>query len=96
MSNAIIVQKLIVYVETGEAQDDPYGQGFSAIYAEATVQKNDLLKQLANTKKKNEVITLRCAMLEITGYITKVLPDKKLILSVENVIYHKPKQPWEK
>lgn len=99
MSEKIIVKNISVRVVTGDPSNDPYGQGFALISAEFESDEHELIKHLMDVRNKNKVITIRCAMLEVTGRITNIHDINrpiKIILSVENVVYHKPKQPWEK
>jgi hypothetical protein len=99
MSEIIRVKNLSVRVVTGDPSNDPYGQGFASILAEFETDEKELVEQLLDIRNKNAVTTIRCAMLEVTGRITNTNDmnrPMKFILSVENVLYHKPKQPWEK
>jgi len=99
MSNIISVKNLSVNVATGGPQEDPYGQGFASLTAEFESKDNELIEQLINLKNKKTIVKLQCAMLEVTGHITNALPKNhpvKFIVSVEDIIYCKPKEPWEK
>jgi hypothetical protein len=98
-SDPIVVPELSVHVVTGEAADDPHGQGFSAIYAEITTNDPVLIDKLSNSKQVRSTITLRCAMLDAVGLITKStlnVGTSKFVLSVEDLRYRKPKHFWEK
>jgi hypothetical protein len=67
--------------------------------AEFEADEKELVEQLLEIRNKNTVNTIRCAMLEVTGRITNTYDmnrPMKFILAVENVLYHKPKLPWEK
>ena len=96
MTNEIIVvPELAVRVVTGDTCYRSEG-GFSAIYAEVSAEDSTLAEQLAGAQKAGGVITLRCAMLDVTGTIGRPLNDatgKTFVLSVEDMTYRKPCGP---
>ena len=101
MKDPIVVPELSVGVVTGSPADDPYGQGFSAIYAEIVTADPTLLRVFSTAKHSRESVVVRCAMLDVIGPITKETRERfrrrtKFVLSVEDVVYRKPEQFWEK
>ena len=89
----IVVPRLDVSVVTGEPKDDPYGQGFSAIFAAIETSDADMASRLRAVHRSGDTVTLRCAMLDVTGPITKVDRNSgvtKFILSVRQVCYRDP------
>jgi hypothetical protein len=92
--NMITVKELIVRVVTGDPSKDPYGQGFSAIWAEAVVNDRSGIELLAEAKERHVFVTVRCAMLDVTGPITKGEVDGqsyKFVLAVEEMTCRNPK-----
>ena len=99
MKEPIVVPELSVLVVTGSAADDPHRQGFSAIYAEIVTADAALAHTFSAAKQSREPIVVRCAMLDVIGTITKEASESggtKFVLSIEDVVYRKPKQFWEK
>ena len=99
MKEPIVVPDLSVRVVTGSPADDPHGQGFSAIYAEILTADAALLRIFSTAKQSRESIVVRCAMLDVIGPITKETHESgctKFVLSIEDVVYRKPQQFWEK
>ena len=92
MANKVIVMpKLTVQVVTGETCYPGEG-GFSAIYAEATPETASLVDQLSRARETGEVVTLRCAALDVTGKITncrRKLTRKIFVLSIDDLVYRK-------
>ncbi len=94
----VVVRELAVRVVTGAPSEDPYGQGFSAIHADAMVDDPESVERLIDAKANRLPVTLRCAMLDVTGPISKAEAEGKshrFVVAVEGVTYQKPKQPWE-
>lgn len=95
----IIVKELAVRVVTGDPSEDPYGQGFSVIFAEAAVSESADVARLLDAKERRARVTFRCAMLDAVGTITKAEAEPeahKFGLSVEGVTYRKPTNAWER
>src|SRR5882762_2548829 len=95
----IIVKDLTVQVNTGAPAEDPYGQGFSVIYAEAVVSDGVDIERLLDAKERNVPVTLRCAMLDVIGLITKAGGDprgQKFVLAIDAVTYRPPTHAWER
>jgi hypothetical protein len=93
MTGAIIVPQLSIHVATGEAADDPWGQGFSAISAEVVTSDPVLVDILSNAKRERRQVVLRCALLDVIGPITRVATEAgsaRFILSVDDLLYRKP------
>ena len=98
MLETIVVNELTVRVETGDPEDDPYRQGFAAIFAEIDTDQNDVAVQLKRAELDRCPVTIRCATLEVSGEISKSrnLGSKtRFVLSVENLVFHPPKHPWD-
>ena len=73
MATAMIpVPNLTVEVVTGETCYPGEG-GFSSISATVAPEDADLIRQLSQARKQGNVITLRCAMLDVTGRITNCI-----------------------
>jgi hypothetical protein len=56
------------------------------------------VERLMGAKERRASVTLRCAMLDVTGQITKDEVEgrsHKFLMAVEGVTYRKPKHPWE-
>ena len=88
----ITVPKLSVDVVTGDTCY-PGEDGFSAIFAEVTPEDVDLQRQLAQAQENELTVTLRCAMLDLTGQITNSREEtegKIFVLSIEDMTYRKP------
>ena len=87
------VSKLSVQVLTGDTCY-PHENGFSAIYAEVIAEDSGLIEALASAQKEAEVITLRCAMLDVTGRITNLISEEgvnRFVLSIDYLAYRKPR-----
>jgi len=94
-NDTIVVPELAVRVVTGDTCYR-YEGGFSAIYAEVITENPLLAAQLSEAHKAGGVITLRCAMLDVTGKIGRPLDDttgKTFVLSVVDMTYRKPGGP---
>ena len=92
-SNVIVVPELAVRVVTGETCYR-YEGGFSAIYAEVAAEDPMLAHQLSEAQKDGRVITLRSAMLDVTGKVSNCTDDadvKRFVLPIENMAYRKPR-----
>jgi hypothetical protein len=91
----ITVPELSIRVVTGDSCY--HGEnGFSAIYSEVTPDNAALQRQLATAQKDQLIVTLRCAMLDVTGRITNCRTEgkgKTFVLSVEDMVYRKPREP---
>jgi hypothetical protein len=95
MSEPVVVEQLSVRVVTGKPSEDPYGQGFSAIWAEVVVTDRVILGQLNDAKREKTPITLRCAMLDVTGCVTKSTrrwASTKFVLAIDDLRYRKPQK----
>jgi hypothetical protein len=91
--NLIPVPKLSVQVVTGDTCYANEG-GFSAIYAEVITEDSSLIEVLSRVQKDAEVVTLRCAMLDVTGRITKFTSHKGIktfVLIIDDLTYRKPR-----
>ncbi len=94
-SNIIVVPELAVRVVTGDTCYQ-YENGFSAIYAEVAAEDSALAQLLSQAQKDGGVITLRCAMLDVVGKISKcndAAGVKTFVLPIENMTYRKPQSP---
>jgi hypothetical protein len=94
----VIVNELTVRVVTGDPSEDTYGQGFSAIFADAFASDKVDVARLLDAKEQRAPVTLRCAMLDVFGPITKAETGAKstsFVLSVEGITYRKSTHPWE-
>lgn len=93
MENKILVMpKLSVEVVTGDTCYPAEG-GFSAIYAKVAPDDASLVRQLSHAQEHGDTITLRCAMLDATGKITKSALDdgrKVFVLSIDDITYRRP------
>ena len=97
MTNRIVeVPELAVHVVTGETCYR-YEDGFSCIYAEVAAEDSSLCAQnVSQVQKDGQIVTLRCAMLDVTGKITNCrvyAGVKTFVLSIEDMIYRKPQSP---
>lgn len=93
-SNIIVLPELSVRVVTG---DTCYRSenGFSAIYAEVATDDAALVEQLRHAQDEGTVVTVRCAMLDVTGTIGARRDDagvERFVLSIEDMAYRKPKK----
>jgi hypothetical protein len=92
MSEAIIVRELSVRVVTGDTVYR-YERGFSGIYAEVISSDPSLVSALTAAHQEGAAITVRCAMLDVVGQVTKTQPgdpSPRFIISVDDLVYRKP------
>jgi hypothetical protein len=92
-SNIILIPELVVRVVTGDTCYR-YENGFSAIYAEVATDDSTLTEQLRQAQEDGGVVTLRCAMLDVTGTVGTCRDDagvKTFVLSIEDMTYRKPR-----
>ena len=90
---AIGVKRLSVNVVTGEAKDDPYGQGFAAISATSETDDEAVAQHLLHASREGEAVTVRCAMLDVTGPVTKLSVESGVttfVVWVEQLAYRDP------
>mgnify|MGYP001548204302 CR=1 FL=1 len=86
------VPELAVDVATGETCYSREN-GFSAISARVAPEDAQLAENLTHAQKHRHIVTLRCAMLDVTGKITNCLSvdgKKSFVLSVDDIVYRKP------
>jgi hypothetical protein len=79
-NNVIVVPELVVRVVTGDTCYR-YEDGFSAIYAEVTTDDSTLAEQLRHVEENSSVVTLRCAMRDVTAPLINIemtLASKRL------------------
>jgi hypothetical protein len=94
-NNIIVVPQLGVRVVTGDTCY-PHENGFSAIYAEVAAEDASLAEQLSQAQQDGRVVTLRCAMLDVVGKISKcsvISGVKTFVLLIEDMTYRKPHGP---
>ena len=80
-------------VATGEATEDPYGQGFAAIWATFEIVDRALIERLTQIASERASVTVRCAMLNVSGPITKterIGQAVRFVLMVDDLVYRKP------
>lgn len=96
MEGGIIkVPSLLVQVVTGDTCY-PGEDGFSAIYAEVTLDDADLQRELLRSQEGKLLITLRCAVLDVAGHITSYRTEDKtktFVVAVKDLTYRKPGEP---
>ena len=96
MTNQILlVPELTIKVVTGQTCYAGEG-GFSATYAEVAPDDAGLVGQLSHAREAGEVITLRCAAIDVTGKITncrRKLTKKIFVLSIDDLTYRKYARP---
>jgi hypothetical protein len=86
------VPELAVKVVTGDSCY-PRENGFSSIVAKVAPEDGRLADKLAQAQAGKVTVTLRCAMLDVTGKIANSLSEggkKVFILNVDDLIYRKP------
>jgi hypothetical protein len=91
MTDEIVVPQLCVHVATGPTCY-PLEAGYSAIIAEIETRDKSLIEILSIARSECRTITLRCAMLEVVGIVTKITPEDgmlKIVLAVEDLHYRK-------
>jgi hypothetical protein len=94
----VVVKEVTVKVLTGDPSEDPHGQGFSVIFAEALVEDDAAVDRLAVAKENGSPVTLRCAMLDVRGSVTKGEREgrsHRFVVAVEELTYRKPTHAWE-
>jgi hypothetical protein len=94
-NNIIVVPELAVRVVTGDTCYR-YENGFSAIYAEIAAEDASLTEQLSQAQHDGRVVTVRCAMLDIVGKISKCSVSSGVttfVLAIEDMTYRKPSGP---
>jgi len=88
----LVVTELTVRVVTGDTCY-PGENGFSSIYAELTLDSSAVIEQLSRAQKDREPITIRCAMLDTIGKITKYRLNHGrhvFVQSIDELVYRKP------
>ncbi len=91
--DALIVEKLFVRVVTGETCYPGEG-GFSSVSAEAIAGDSDLERKLSLAQEKGDIVTLRCANIDVTGPITNCREEDETriyVLLIEDLVYRKPR-----
>ena len=93
MSNIVVVPEMSVRIVTGETVYR-YEAGFSAIYAEVTTSDIGLIARLQSAKSSNETVTVRCAMVDVIGSVTRMqrtAEECHFVIPVLDLIYRRPK-----
>jgi hypothetical protein len=89
----IVVPEVAVRVVTGDTCYQ-YENGFSAIYAEITAGDGSVAEQqLSKAHHDGCFVTVRCAMLDVIGRITKcsiTSSAKTFVLPIDDITYRKP------
>ena len=88
----VVVSDLIVQVASGETCY-PGENGFSAHWAEVTTADPVLQKRLSALAEGKTQVLLRCAMLDVTGRMTKLERTKdgtRFVFSIDDLFYRKP------
>jgi hypothetical protein len=92
----IEVAGISLQVATGDVSHDPHRQGFAAIYATFEVVDSSLIDRLLRTADEKASVTVRCAMLDIVGTISKNERSRNganFVLAVTDVVYRKLSGP---
>ena len=92
INGPLVVSNLTVQVVTGDTCY-PGEDGFSSISAEVAPEDPKLIEQLADAQKNRQMVTLRCAMLDTTGRITKSRSErgkKTFVQVIDDIAYRKP------
>jgi len=92
LKRTFTVSELALQVAAGDTCY-PHENGSSAIYAKVSPEDARLVENLAHAQKLRHIVTLRCAMLDVTGKITNCLSEdgkKVFVLSIDDVAYRKP------
>ena len=95
MSKIIVVPELAVRVFSAESCY-AFEKGVPTIYAHVLAEDRGLAEELSQAEKDGIVVTLRCAMLDVTGKLRKSNGTSGLnvfIVVVEDVTYRKPRGP---
>jgi hypothetical protein len=88
----VLVPDLIVQVATG-GTCYPGENGFSSHWAEVTTADTVLLQRLSTLAEGKTQVLLRCAMLDVTGRVTKLDKTKdgtRFVFSIDDLFYRKP------
>jgi hypothetical protein len=96
VSAVIDVPEISVQVVTGEAAQDPYGQGFAAISAAFEVVDRALIERVVHIAGQGTSVKVRCAMISVSGPITRterIGQAMRFVLMVDDLIYRKPSGP---
>jgi hypothetical protein len=94
--DVFVVPALNVRIESGSAEDDPHRQGFAGAVAEATIDDVAMLDALARAKGSRDVVTLRCAMLDVSGTVSRLerAPNGTTVhVAIDDVVYRRPRRP---
>jgi hypothetical protein len=94
--NEIDVPQLSVQVVTGEPAQDQHGQGFAAISATFEVTDPALVERLSRIAQERTSVTIRCAMVDVSGPLTRVERSDnraRFMLAVSDMVYRKPSGP---
>ena len=87
----IVVSNLIVHAATGETCY-PGENGFSAHWAEVTTMDPVLQTTLSALAEEKTQVLLRCALLDVTGRMTRVERTKdgtRFIVSIDGLFYRR-------
>ena len=91
-SKIILIPTLKVEVVTGDTCYRGEG-GFSSISAKVAPEDTNLVGKLSRAQDRGDVITLRCAMLDVTGKITNCISDggkKIFVMVIDDLTYRRP------
>ena len=93
MTNKIIlVPTLKVEVVTGDTCYRGEG-GFSSISAKVASDDANLVGTLSRAQDRGDAITLRCAVLDVTGKITNCISDggkRIFVMVIDDLTYRRP------
>jgi hypothetical protein len=88
----VVVSNLLVGVTTGQTCY-PGENGFSAHWAEVTTKDRALEQTLSALADRKAQVVLRCAMLDVTGWVTKLETTDggiRFVFSIDDLFYRNP------
>jgi hypothetical protein len=91
MAVMIRVPNLTVEVVTGETCY-PGERGFSSISATVAAEDADVVRELSEARKRGMAVTLRCAMLDVTGKITNCIAEagkQVFVMLIDDLTYRR-------
>ncbi len=92
MPEITVVDAISVHVATGETCSPREG-GFSAIWAEIRTSDSTVRARLDRARTDSQMVTLRCAMVDVTGKVTRnelIGAECLFVVGVDDLIYRNP------
>lgn len=92
LPRVIVVNEISVHVATGETCYPGEG-GFGALWAEVRTNDPAVKDQLEQATSGGQTVAVRCATLDVIGYVTRqelVCSEHLFVLRVSDLVYNAP------